>query len=132
MIHLVTTLSNKYAGYPATRILQGIFKSLPEPKRVYQKRLSGLTSYKIFNNLGSKSISNIHILFINLQVEIKMGDLFSSLDVLAINGYPHAILEKTLAKLPTFQANSVVATTFHYKSIFNCHTRFFIIPNMNM
>lgn len=82
---------------------------IPKPEQVYRRRLNRLTSHRILGHLEFDSISDIHLFFKNLQVE-EMVDLFSPLDFSAINGYPHASLDKALEKLPTFQGNDVVTT----------------------
>jgi hypothetical protein len=58
-------------------------------------------------------------LFNNLQVE-EMDDYFSPLDFSAINGYPHALPEKAIEKLPSFQGNNVVSAKSHLKSFSSC------------
>jgi len=49
-----------------------------------------------------------------------MDDYFSPLDFSAINGYPHAILEKEIEKLPSFQGNNVVTAKSHIKVFSLC------------
>ena len=48
-----------------------------------------------------------------------MDDLFAPFDFSAIAGYPHALPEKTLEKLPTFQGNNAINAKTHIKA-FHC------------
>jgi hypothetical protein len=49
-----------------------------------------------------------------------MDDYFSPLDFSTINGYPHAIPEKAIEKLPSFQGNNVVTAKSHIKVFSLC------------
>lgn len=45
-----------------------------------------------------------------------MDDLFSPLDFSSINRYLHALPEKALEKLPSFQGNNTITTKTHVKA----------------
>jgi hypothetical protein len=91
--------------YSTRRNSQGLVNFIPEPEKVYRRRLNKLTSRRILDHLGFESISDIHLLFNNSSLEnsLEMDDLYKPCDFTAINGYPHAILEKALEKLPSFK-----------------------------
>ena len=49
-----------------------------------------------------------------------MDDYFSPLDFSNINGYPHAILEKSIEKLPSFPRNNAITVKAHIKEFSLC------------
>ena len=49
-----------------------------------------------------------------------MDDLFAPFDFSAIAGYPHALPEKALEKLPTFQGNNAISAKTHLKAFSLC------------
>ena len=49
-----------------------------------------------------------------------MDDLFAPFDFSAIAGYPHALLEKALEKLPIFQGNNAISARTHLKAFSLC------------
>jgi hypothetical protein len=59
------------------------------------------------------------LLFANNSVGLEMA-IYDPCDFSNINGYPHAILEKTIEKLPSFQGNNVVNAKSHIKSFMRC------------
>ena len=81
--------------------------------------MNKLTSRRIVDHFGFESISDIHLLFNNLQVE-EMDDYFSPLDFSAINGYPQAIPEKPLDKLSYFQGNNAISAKIHIRAFTHC------------
>jgi hypothetical protein len=95
--------------YSTRRNSQGLVDFIPEPEKVYRRRLAKLASHRILDQLASESIFYIHLLFykdssLNFNfTKVEMDDYFSPLDFSAINGYPHAILRKTIEKLPSFK-----------------------------
>jgi len=115
----VNPLSNHSTKYSTRRKSQGLVNFIPEPENVYRRRLNKITSCKILNSLLFESISNIHTLFNNLQVE-EMDDYFSPLDFAQINGYPHALPEKDIEKFCSFQGNNVVSVKYHLKYFSSC------------
>jgi len=60
------------------------------------------------------------LLFDNQQIFEEMDDVFSPFDFTAIVGYPHALLEKALEKLPTFQGNNGISAKTHVKVFSLC------------
>jgi hypothetical protein len=63
--------------YSTRRNSQGLVDFIPEPEKVYRRRLNKLTSRRILDHLGFESISDIHLLFNNSSLE--MDDYFSPL-----------------------------------------------------
>jgi hypothetical protein len=82
-------------------------------------RLNRLTSRRILDSLGFKSISDIHLLFNNLKVE-EMDDYLSTIDFTKINNYPRNLLEKAIEKLSPFHGNNVVSAKSHIKAFSSC------------
>jgi hypothetical protein len=117
--HLATPLHNNSTRYSTRRNSEGLVNFIPEPEKVYRRRLNRLTSRRILDNLGSVSISNIQFLFID-NSSIEMDDLYAPCDFTVINGYLHVILEKASDKLPSFQGNNVVSVRSHIKAFTHC------------
>jgi hypothetical protein len=92
---------------------------IPEPEKVLRRRLTKLNSRRILDNLGSESLSDIHSLFFEVEVDI-MDKLFSPIDFRQMNGYPHDIPEKEIEKLPTFQGNNAITAKKHIKAFQLC------------
>ena len=88
--------------YSTRRNSQGLLSFVPQPEQVYRGRLNKLASCRILSQQGFQSISNLHLLFDNQPIFQEMDDLFAPFDFSAIAGYPHALPEKALEKLPTF------------------------------
>ena len=49
-----------------------------------------------------------------------MTGYFKPLDITQIAGQPHAIPNKAIEKLPTFQGNSAITSTTHLQAISKC------------
>jgi hypothetical protein len=83
--------------------------SLPEPERVYRRRLNRLAPRRLLESLGEEAISDIHHLFsdnnpttVNTTTTNPnsiMGDLLRPLNFTAIQGAPHAIPDKAIERL---------------------------------
>jgi hypothetical protein len=52
--------------------------------------------------------------------------IYDPCDFSNINGYPHAIPEKAIEKLPSFQGNNVVSAKMHVKSFMRCINKWFV------
>jgi hypothetical protein len=46
--------------------------------------------------------------------------IYDPCDFSAINNYPHAIPEKAIEKLPSFQGNNAISAKMHVKSFMRC------------
>jgi hypothetical protein len=46
--------------------------------------------------------------------------VYAPCDFSAINNYPHAILEKAIEKLPSFQGNNFISAKMHVKAFMRC------------
>ena len=83
-----------------------MFDFIPDPEKVYRRRLNKLSSRRILAELGSKSVSNIHLLFpenINTSVSDIMGEYFTQLNLSQIAGQPHRLPDKAVEKLPMYR-----------------------------
>jgi hypothetical protein len=92
---------------------------IPEPEKVYRRRLAKVSSRRILDHLGFESISDIHLLFGNNNSSLEMA-IYDPCDFSAINGYPHAIPEKAIEKLPSFQGNNAINAKTHIKDFMRC------------
>jgi hypothetical protein len=54
------------------------------------------------------------------SAKVEMDDYFSPLDSSNINGYPHAIPEKDIEKLTSFQGNNAIIDKAHIKAFSLC------------
>jgi hypothetical protein len=115
-----TPLIPNLTKYSTRRNSQGLANFIPEPQKVYRRRLAKLASHRILDQLASESISDIHFLFYLNFERKEMDDYFSPLDFSTINGYPHALPEKAIEKLPSFQGNNVVTAKSHIKLFSLC------------
>ena len=106
--------------YSTRRNSHGLLSFVPEPEQVYRRRLNTLSSRIILNQQGFESISDLHLLFDNQPIFEEMDDLFSPFNFTAIARYPHALPEKALEKLPTFQGNNAISAKTHVKTFSLC------------
>jgi hypothetical protein len=59
----VATPLNNSLRYSTRRNLQGLVYSLPEPERVYRRRINKLAPRRLLESLGEEAISDIHHMF---------------------------------------------------------------------
>jgi hypothetical protein len=116
--HLATPLNQNLTKYSTRRNPQGLLNFIPEPERVCRKRLSKLASRRI-DHLGFESISDIHLLFSNNNPSLEMA-IYAPCDFSTKNGYPHAIPEKAIEKLPSFQGNNAINAKTYIKAFLRC------------
>jgi hypothetical protein len=88
--------------YSTRRNSHSLLSFVLEPEQVYRRRLNKLSSRRILSQQGFESIYDLHLFFDNQPIFQEMDDLFTPFDFSAIAGYPHALSEKDLEKLPTF------------------------------
>ena len=108
---MATPLSVNKSRYSTRRNSVGLVNFIPDPKKVLRRRLNKLSSHRILAELGSESISDIHLLFLenleNLQNNNcflnPMGDFFTQLNFAQIGGHPHDIPDKAIDKLTTYK-----------------------------
>ena len=116
----MTPLNLNLTKYSTRRNFHGLLSFVPEPEQVYRRKLHRLSSRRILSQQGFESISNLHLLFDNQPIFEEMDDIFSPFDFTAIVGYPHALSEKALEKLPTFQGNNAISAKTHVKDFSLC------------
>ena len=98
----MTPLSVNTSRYSTRRNSEGLINFIPESEKVYRKRLNKLPSRRILEELGSESVSDIHLLFQeNLEnfennncFLATMGEFFTQLNFTQIAGQPHDVPEK--------------------------------------
>ena len=88
---------------------------IPELERDYRRRRAKQDSRRILDNLGSESLSDIHLLF--TQTVETMDDFYNPIDFTAIAGYPHPIPDKVVETLTMFQGNNAITAESHVKKI---------------
>jgi hypothetical protein len=59
----VATPLNNSVRYPTRSNPQGLVDALPEPERVYRRRVNRLVPRRLLDSLGEEAISDIHHLF---------------------------------------------------------------------
>jgi hypothetical protein len=123
--HLATPLNSNLIKYSTRRNSEGLVNVIPKPEQVYRRRLAKATSRRILSHLGSASIFDIHFLFVNNC--ISEMDIYDPCDFSNINGYPHAILEKTIEKLPSFQGNNAISAKMHVKYFMRCINKWCVV-----
>jgi hypothetical protein len=97
--------------YSTRRNSKGLVDFIPEPEQVY-RRLAKASSRRILSHLGFESIYDIHLLFVSDSFILEMA-IYDPCDFSAINNYPHAIPEKAIEKLPSFQGNNAINAKTH-------------------
>jgi hypothetical protein len=114
----VATPFDNSLRYTTRRNPQGLVYSFPEPEKVYRRRINRLAPRRLLESLGEEAISDIHHLFSHnnpttTNPTSTMGDLLRPCNFINIQGYPHAIPDKAIEKLPSFQGNNVVSARSH-------------------
>ena len=117
---MATPLNLNLTKYSTRTNSHGLLSFVPELEQVYRRRLHRLSSRRILRQQEFESISDLHLLFYNQPIFEEMDDLFSPFDFSAIAGYPNALLEKALEKLPTFQGNNAISAKTHIKAFSLC------------
>ena len=124
----MTPLSLILPRYSTRRNSEGLLSFIPEPEKVYRRRLNKLASCRILENLGSQSLSDIHSLFlennsqenINTCVSDIMGEYFTQLDFSQIAGQPHRLPDKAVEKLPMYTGIDATTSAMHLRNFSRC------------
>jgi hypothetical protein len=116
----VATPFDHYLRFPTRRNQQGLVDSLPQPKRVYRRRINRLAHRRLLESIGEEAISNIHILFLHNSPTKTMGDPLRPCNFSNIQGYPHPIPDKATEKLFSFKGNNVVNDKTHIMNFNMC------------
>jgi hypothetical protein len=116
---LATPLNSNLTKYSTRRNSEGLLNFFPEPEKVYRRRLAKASYPRVHSHLGTESISDIHLLFVNKRFTSEMA-IYDKCNFTAINNYPHALTKKAIEKLPSFQGNNVVSAKMHIKSFMSC------------
>ena len=106
-----------------------MFDFIPDPEKVYRKRLNKPASRRILAELGSEFVSDIHLLFPknleNLQNNNcfldTMGEFFTQLNFTQIAGQPHDIPEKAIDKLMTYNGTDASVSAEQHIRNFTRH-----------
>jgi hypothetical protein len=111
------TSLNHSLKYPTRRNPQGLVDSLPEPERVYRRRINRLAPHRLLESLGEEAISDIHLLFLHnnrtkTNPTTAMGDPLRPCNFTNIQGYPHPIPDKAIEKLSVFQGNNGLSASY--------------------
>jgi hypothetical protein len=119
---VATPLENSLK-YTTRSTSQGLVYSFPEPEKVYRRRLNRLAPRRLLESLGEEAVSDIQFLFeqnnppiVNTTTtnpNLIMSTLLRPLNFVAIQGAPHAIPDKAIEKLPSFQGNNAVSAHSH-------------------
>ena len=90
----------------------------------FRRRLNRLALSRLLTRLGEEAISDIPSLFnnslVNNNLPAPMEDLYKPCDFSSIQGYPHAIPDKALEKLPSFKGNNAISAKTHLKNFNTC------------
>ena len=115
---------NQSLRFSTRRSSQGLLDFIPEPERAYRRRINRLTLSRLLTRLGEEAISNISSLFnnslVNNNLLAPMEDLYKPCDFSSIHGYHHAIPDKALEKLPSFQGNNAISAKTHLRNFSAC------------
>jgi hypothetical protein len=87
--------------YPTRRNPQGFVDSLPEPERVYRRRINRLAPLRVLESLG-EAIFDRQLLFVPNNPTSPMDDLYKPCNFTNIQGYPHPLPDKAIEKSPSF------------------------------
>ena len=77
---MATPLAVNTSRYSTRRNSEGLFDFILDPEQVYKRRVNKLASHRIIAELGSESVSDIHILFpenTNTTISNIMGEYFT-------------------------------------------------------
>jgi hypothetical protein len=124
---VATPLNKSVKKYTTRSNTQGLIYSFPEPEQVYRRRINRLPPRRLLlDNLGDEALTDIQYLFQNNNQptvnnptpnpNLTMSIFLRPLNFAAIQGSPHAVPEKAIDKLPTFQGNNAISAKTH---IFN-------------
>jgi hypothetical protein len=105
--HLATPLTSNLTRYSTRRNSEGLLNLIPEPEKVYRRRLAKASYRRVLSHLGTESISDIHLLFVDQNFISEMS-IYNKCDFTAINNYPHALPEKAIEKLHSFHDNNAI------------------------
>jgi hypothetical protein len=115
----VATPLKKSVKYTTRSTSQGVIYSFPEPEKVYRRRLNRLAPRRLLESLGEEALTDIQYLFQNNNQptvnnptnnpNLTMSIFLRPLNFVAIQGSPHAVPEKAIDKLPTFQGNNAIS-----------------------
>ena len=102
---------------------------IPEPEKVYRRRLNKLASRRILEELGSESVSDIHLLFQENSENFEnnncflstMGEFFTQLNFTQISGQPHDIPEKAIDKIMAFNGTDASTSAEQHLRYFSKH-----------
>ena len=122
-MHLATPLSVNTSRYSTRRNSVGLVDFILDLEKVLRRRLNKLSSRKILVELGSESISDIHILFpenTNTTVSDIMGEYFTQLDFSQIVGQPHCLPYKAVKKLLIYTGTDAITSTMHLRNFSRC------------
>ena len=96
---------------------------IPDPEKVLRRRLNKLSSRRILAELGSESVSDIHLLFpenTNTSVSDIMGEYFTQLDFSQIAGQPHHLPDKDVEKLLMYTDTDATTSAMHLRNFSRC------------
>ena len=116
---MATSLSN-IVRYSTRSHSGGLLNSLTKPERVYRRRLNRLAPRRLLANLGEEAISDIHLLFAQNNQPSPMDDLCKPCDFSNIVGYSHALPNKAIEKLPSFQDFNAISAKSHITKFNQC------------
>jgi hypothetical protein len=124
----VATPLNKSVKYTTRSTSQGVIYSLPEPEKVYRRRLNRLAPRRLLEIFGEEALNDIQFLFqTNNQSTVNtptnnpnlvMSAFLRPLNFAAIQGAPHAVPDKAIEKLPCFQGNNAINAHSHILNLF--------------
>jgi hypothetical protein len=130
----VATPLKKSVKYTTRSTSQGVIYSFPEPEKVYRRRLNRLAPRRLLESLGEEALTDIQYLFqTNNQPTVNnptntpnvtMSIFLRPLNFAAIQGAPHAVPEKAIDKLPTFQGNNAISAKSHILNFQMCVERY--------
>jgi hypothetical protein len=128
---VATPLKKSVRKYTTRSTAQGLIYSFPEPEKVYRRRLNRLAPRRLLlDNLGEEALTDIQYLFQNnnqptvnnptTNPNLTMSIFLRPLNFAAIQGSPHAVPEKAIDKLPTFQGNNAISAKSHILNFQMC------------
>jgi hypothetical protein len=130
----VTTPLNKSVKCTTRSTSQGVIYCFPEHEKVYRRRLNRLAPRRLLESLGEEALTDIQYLFqTNKQQTVNnptnnpnltMSIFLRPLNFAAIPGAPHAVPEKAIDKLPTFQGNNAISAKSHILNFQMCVERY--------
>jgi hypothetical protein len=132
---VATPLNKSVRKYTTRSTTQGLIYSFPEPEQVYRRRINRLPPRRLLlDNLGEEALTDIQYLFQNNNQptvnnpnpnpNLTMSIFLRPLNFAAIQGSPHAVPEKAIDKLPTFQGNNAISAKSHILNFQMCVERY--------